>query len=95
MMQRPPIKYGCNKCGYYGDKSQHDGCDYFACSSMEQQYIDRLTKQRDELAAALALIKPGNELGDFLIYATMPWAAMKDIVRMEEALAAVKESKEN
>lgn len=23
-------KYHCNKCGYLGDTSKHDGCDYFA-----------------------------------------------------------------
>jgi hypothetical protein len=52
-MERPPINYFCNKCGHYGDKGgEHDGCDYLAFPSLEQQYIDHLTKQRDELVAA-------------------------------------------
>ena len=48
-MERPPKKYVCEKCGYLGDTSEHEGCDYLAWTTGEQLYIDRL-----ELAALRA-----------------------------------------
>ena len=48
-MERPPKKYVCEKCGYLGDTSEHEGCDYLAWITGEQLYIDRL-----ELAALRA-----------------------------------------
>ena len=48
-MERPPKKYVCEKCGYLGDTSEHEGCDYLAWTTGEQIYIDRL-----ELAALRA-----------------------------------------
>lgn len=49
-MERPPKKYVCEKCGYLGDTSEHEGCDYLAWTTGEQLYIDQL--ERD-----LALLK--------------------------------------
>ena len=46
-MERPPKKYVCEKCGYLGDTSEHEGCDYLAWTTGEQLYIDQL---EDELA---------------------------------------------
>ena len=39
-MERPPKKYVCEKCGYLGDTSEHEGCDYLAWTTGEQLYID-------------------------------------------------------
>ena len=49
-MERPPKKCVCEKCGYLGDTSEHEGCDYLAWTTGEQLYIDHL--ERD-----LALLK--------------------------------------
>ena len=48
-MELPPKKYVCEKCGYLGNTSEHEGCDYLAWTTGEQIYIDRL-----ELAALRA-----------------------------------------
>ena len=50
-MERPPKKYVCEKCGYLGDTSEHEGCDYLAWTTGEQLYIDQLEA---ELAARRA-----------------------------------------
>ena len=44
-MERPPKKYVCEKCGYLGDTSEHEGCDYLAWTTGEQIYIDRLENE--------------------------------------------------
>ena len=49
-MERPPKKYVCEKCGYLGDTSEHEGCDYLAWTTGEQLYIDQLERE-------LALLK--------------------------------------
>ena len=49
-MKRPPKKYVCEKCGYLGDTSEHEGCDYLAWTTGEQLYIDQLERE-------LALLK--------------------------------------
>ena len=49
-MERPPKKYICEKCGYLGDTSEHEGCDYLAWTTGEQLYIDQLERE-------LALLK--------------------------------------
>ena len=36
-MKRPPKKYVCEKCGYLGDTSEHEGCDYLAWTTGEQE----------------------------------------------------------
>ena len=53
-MERPPKKYVCEKCGYLGDTSEHEGCDYLAWTTGEQLCIDQ---QENEaiIAAANAL----------------------------------------
>ena len=49
-MERPPKKYVCEKCGYLGDTSEHEGCDYLAWTTGEQLCIDQLEME-------LALLK--------------------------------------
>ena len=49
-MKRPPKKYVCEKCGYLGDTSEHEGCDYLAWTTGEQLCIDQLERE-------LALLK--------------------------------------
>ena len=49
-MERPPKKYVCEKCGYLGDTSEHEGCDYLAWTTGEQLCIDQLERE-------LALLK--------------------------------------
>ena len=49
-MERPPKKYVCEKCGYLGDTSEHEGCDYLAWTTGEQPCIDQLERE-------LALLK--------------------------------------
>ena len=58
-MERPPKKYVCEKCGYLGDTSEHEGCDYLAWTTGEQLYIDRL-----ELAALRASPASAPEVTD-------------------------------
>lgn len=53
-MERPPKKYVCEKCGYLGDTAEHEGCDYLACSTGEQLYIDHLERELALLKASLA-----------------------------------------
>ena len=35
-MKRPPKKYVCEKCGYLGDTSEHEGCDYLATPALNR-----------------------------------------------------------
>ena len=53
-MKRPPKKYVCEKCGYLGDTSKHEGCDYLAWTTGEQLYIDQLERELALLKASPA-----------------------------------------
>ena len=53
-MERPPKKYVCEKCGYLGDTSEHEGCDYLAWTTGEQLYIDHLERELALLKASPA-----------------------------------------
>ena len=53
-MERPPQRYFCNKCGYLGDTSEHEGCDYLAWTTGEQLYIDHLERELALLKASPA-----------------------------------------
>ena len=50
-MERPPKKYVCEKCGYLGDTSEHEGCDYLAWTTGEQLYIEQLEAEIAKLKA--------------------------------------------
>ena len=65
-MERPPKKYVCEKCGYLGDTSEHEGCDYLAWTTGEQLYIDHLERE-------LALLKasPASASEDVIDAATI------------------------
>ena len=58
-MERPPKKYVCEKCGYLGDTSEHEGCDYLAWTTGEQLYIDQL-----EMELALLKASPASATKD-------------------------------
>ena len=49
-MERPPKKYVCEKCGYLGDTSEHEGCDYLAWTTGEQLANALLTEELAALA---------------------------------------------
>ena len=53
-MKRPPKKYVCEKCGYLGDTSEHEGCDYLAWTTGEQLYIDHLETELETERMRLA-----------------------------------------
>lgn len=55
-MERPPKKYVCEKCGYLGDTSEHEGCDYLAWTTGEQLYIDQLEAELAALRASPASV---------------------------------------
>lgn len=61
-MKRPEAKYFCNKCGYVGPNSQHENCSYFACTSLEYQYIEELERQLAERDAEIATARYENVL---------------------------------
>ena len=67
-MDKPAVTYYCNKCGYFGPTSAHVGCNYFACTSLTQQWADQLEAEnarlREELAAAHATIAQMRDLLD-------------------------------
>ena len=58
-MERPPKKYVCEKCGYLGDTSEHEGCDYLAWTTGEQLYIDHLERELALLKASPASAPEG------------------------------------
>ena len=58
-MERPPKKYVCEKCGYLGDTSEHEGCDYLAWTTGEQLYIDQLEAEIAKLRASPASAPEG------------------------------------
>lgn len=64
-MDKPEVTYYCNKCGYFGPTSAHVGCNYFACTSLTQQWADQLEAEnsriREELATAQATIERMRE----------------------------------
>lgn len=47
MIAKPEARHFCNKCGYIGAESRHTNCGYFACTTLEAQYIEQ---QEAELA---------------------------------------------
>ena len=61
-MERPPKKYVCEKCGYLGDTSEHEGCDYLAWTTGEQLYIDQLERELALLKASPASAPEGWKL---------------------------------
>ena len=61
-MKRPPKKYVCEKCGYLGDTSEHEGCDYLAWTTGEQLYIDHLERELALLKASPASASEGWKL---------------------------------
>lgn len=61
-MERPPKKYVCEKCGYLGDTSEHEGCDYLAWTTGEQLCIDQLERELALLKASSASVPGGMEL---------------------------------
>ena len=63
-MERPPKKYVCEKCGYLGDTSEHEGCDYLAWTTGEQLYIDQLEAEIAKLRASPASAPEGIELSE-------------------------------
>ncbi len=58
-MERPPKKYVCEKCGYLGNTSEHEGCDYLAWTTGEQRYIDHLEAELAALRASPASAPEG------------------------------------
>ena len=58
-MKRPPKKYVCEKCGYLGDTSEHEGCDYLAWITGEQLCIDQLERELALLKASPASAPEG------------------------------------
>ena len=58
-MERPPKKYVCEKCGYLGDTSEHEGCDYLACTTGEQLCIYQLEREFALLKASPASAPEG------------------------------------
>lgn len=58
-MERPPKKYVCEKCGYFGDTSEHEGCNYLAWTTCEQLYIDQLEAELTSLRASPASVPEG------------------------------------
>ena len=53
-MERPPKKYVCEECGYLGNTSEHEGCDYLAWTTGEQLYIGQLEAELAALRASPA-----------------------------------------
>ena len=74
-MKRPPKKYVCEKCGYLGDTSEHEGCDYLAWTTGEQLYIDQLERE-------LALLKasPASAPEGFALVPVVPTHAILDVM---------------
>jgi hypothetical protein len=60
-MEKPESTYFCNKCGYLGPTSEHAGCNYFACTSLPQQWADQLETEnarlREELACTIDILE--------------------------------------
>ena len=56
-MERPPKKYVCEKCGYLGDTSEHEGCDYLAWTTGERLYIDQLEAEIESLREQVEKLK--------------------------------------
>ena len=69
-MERPPKKYVCEKCGYLGDTSEHEGCDYLAWTTGEQLYIDQLEAELAALRASPVGAPEGQALWDS-VYKTL------------------------
>lgn len=92
-MGRPPKKYVCEKCGYLGNTSEHEGCDYLAWTTGEQRYIDQLERDLALLKASPASV-PGWKLVPDVPTSTMVLAGEKalsehDFLRMDSAYCAM------
>ena len=83
-MERPPKKYVCEKCGYLGDTSEHEGCDYLAWTTGEQLYIDQLERDLALLKASPASAPEGFTMSEPTIlpdgsgFGTMSFPLPKD-----------------
>lgn len=83
-MERPPKKYVCEKCGYLGDTSEHEGCDYLAWTTGEQLCIDQLERELALLKASLASAPEGFTMSEPTIlpdgsgFGTMSFPLPKD-----------------
>ena len=83
-MERPPKKYVCEKCGYLGDTSEHEGCDYLAWITGEQLYIDHLERELALLKASPASVPEGFTMSEPAIlpdgsgFGTMSFPLPKD-----------------
>lgn len=71
-----------------GAKASTNPADTDFIAAMNPQTVKAMIALIRQQHEALKKVQPGNELGDFLTDSVMPWAAIKDIVKMEEALAA-------
>ena len=74
-MERPPKKYVCEKCGYLGDTSEHEGCDYLAWTTGEQLCIDQLERELALLKASPASVPEG-----FALVPVVPTHAILDVM---------------
>ena len=83
-MERPPKKYVCEKCGYLGDTSEHEGCDYLAWTTGEQLCIDQLERELALLKASPASAPEGFTMSEPTIlpdgsgFGTMSFPLPKD-----------------
>ena len=83
-MERPPKKYVCEKCGYLGDTSEHEGCDYLAWTTGEQLCIDQLERELALLKASPASVPEGFTMSEPAIlpdgsgFGTMSFPLPKD-----------------
>ena len=83
-MELLPKKYVCEKCGYLGDTSEHEGCDYLAWTTGEQLYIDQLERELALLKASPASVPEGFTMSEPTIlpdgsgFGTMSFPLPKD-----------------
>jgi hypothetical protein len=48
-IKKPQGFHFCNKCGYYGYRSEHDKCGYYAVTSLADQYIEQQEQRIREI----------------------------------------------
>ena len=99
-MERPPKKYVCEKCGYLGDTSEHEGCDYLAWTTGEQLYIDQLEAEIAKLRASPASVPEGFTMSEPAIlpdgsgFGTMTEREATLLGKVERQSAALKLARE-
>ena len=99
-MERPPKKYVCEKCGYLGDTSEHEGCDYLAWITGEQLYIDHLERELALLKASPASVPEGFTMSEPAIlpdgsgFGTMTEREATLLGKVERQSAALKLARE-